>query len=52
MNVNAVYIYAIANAAALCFGKDLATLHFNLSLTRVHLVQCLEQKRITNFPLI
>ena len=45
-------LYAIANAAALCFGKDPATLHFNQSLMRIHLVQCLEQKRIANFPLI
>ena len=45
-------LYAIANAAALCFGKDPATLHFKQPLMRVHLVQCLEQKRITHFPLI
>ena len=31
-------LYAIANAAAVCFGKDPATLHFNQSLMRVHLV--------------
>ena len=47
-----LYAIAGANAAALCFGKDPATLHFNQSLMRIHLVQCLEQKRITNFPLI
>ena len=33
-------LYVIANAVTFCFGKDSATLHFNQSLMRVHLVQC------------
>ena len=52
LGINDCGLYAIANAAALCFGKDPATLYFNQSLMRLHLVQCLEQKRITHFPLI
>lgn len=52
LNINDCGLYAIANAATLCFGKDPATLHFNQSLMKPDLVQCLEQKRITHFPLI
>ena len=52
LGANDCGLYAIANAAALCFGMDPATLHFNQSLMRLHLIQCLEQKRITHFPLI
>ena len=44
-------LFAIANAAALCFGKNPAILHFNQALMRLHLVQCMEQKTITPFPL-
>ena len=33
-------VYAIANAAATCYGKDPAALHFNQALMRLHLVQC------------
>ena len=44
-------LYAIANATALCFGKDPAILYFNQALMRLHLVQCMEQKTITPFPL-
>lgn len=52
LGANDCGLYAIANAAALCFGKDPVTQHFNQSLMRLHLVQCLEQKRITHFPLM
>ena len=52
LGINDCGLYAIANVAAPCFGKDPATLYFNQSLMRFHLVQCLEQKRITDFPLI
>ena len=52
LGANDCGLYAIANGTALCFGKDPATLRFNQSLMRLHLVQCLEQKRITHFPLI
>ena len=52
LSINDCGLYAIANAAALCFGKDPTTVYFNQSLMRLHLVQCLEQKRITHFPLI
>ena len=37
-------VYAIANAAVICFGKDPATVHFDQSF---HLVECLEWKKIT-----
>ena len=47
---NGCGVYAIANAAAICYGKDPAALHFNQALMRLHLVQCLEQKKITLFP--
>ena len=40
-------LYAVANATALCFGKDPVILHFNQALMRLHLVQCMEQKTIT-----
>ena len=40
LGINDCGLYAIANAAALCFGKDPATLYFNQSLMRLHLVQC------------
>lgn len=49
LSINDCGLYATANAAALCFGKDPATMHFIRSLMRLHLVQCLEQKRITSF---
>ena len=52
LGINDCGLYAIANVAALCFEKNPATLYFNQSLMRFHLVQCLEQKRITDFPLI
>ena len=35
-------VYAIANAAAICFGKDPAALHFNQTVMKLHLVECLE----------
>ena len=40
-------LYAIANAAALCFGKDPAALRFNQALMRLHLVEGIEQKKIS-----
>ena len=42
-------VHAIANVAAICFGKDPATLNFNQAM-RFHLAECLEQKKITLFP--
>ena len=43
-------VYAIANAAALCFGKNPASLRFNQAIMRLHLVECLERKKIALFP--
>ena len=42
-------LYAIANATCVCFGQDPALMKFNQSLMRLHLAQCIDNKKITPF---
>jgi len=43
-------LFAIANAASICFGQDPAANVFDQSLMRLHLAQCIDKKMITLFP--
>ena len=43
-------LFAIANATCVCFGQDPALMKFNQSLMRLHLAQCIDNKKITPFP--
>ena len=43
-------LYAIANATCVCFGQDPALMKFNQNLMRLHLAQCIDNKKITPFP--
>ena len=43
-------LYAIANATCVCFGQDPALMKFNQSLMRLHLSQCIDNKKMTPFP--
>lgn len=42
--------YAIANCVSLCFGKDPCNFRYSEDLMRQHLLVCLENNRITQFP--
>ncbi len=43
-------LYALANATALCAGKDPTTILYNHGKMRSHLHECFSKKRISPFP--
>ena len=43
-------LFALAFATALCEGKRPEELHFKRDLLRPHLLQCLEEGKMTSFP--
>ena len=43
-------VYAIAFAASVCHGKDPTLIKYNQSKMRKHLIQCLQNGNITEFP--
>ncbi len=43
-------LYALANATALCAGKDSTTIMYNHGKMRSHLHECFSKKRISPFP--
>ena len=43
-------VFAIANAIVITFGEDPPVLHYNQTLMRTHLIECLTPKSIEAFP--
>jgi len=48
--VNDCGLFAIANAAFICFGQDPTANEIDQSLMRLHLAQCIDNKVIIQFP--
>ena len=43
-------VFVIANAIVIAFGEDPFVLHYNQTLMRTHLMECLTTKSIEAFP--
>ena len=44
-------IFALAFATAICFGHSPGKFHFDQQRMRTHLIECLEKKQFTMFPI-
>ena len=43
-------VFVIANVKAIAFGEDSSVLHYNQTLMRAHLIECLTTKLVEAFP--
>ena len=50
MNGHDCGVYAIAFATSLCYGQDVMSIHYDRQKMRLHLVECLEAKKMFPFP--